>query len=658
MKEMNLKYFIFYSIFWSINQTKCQVAKCDYSYQNYWSTGYKTTNTSYYTCYLDTRQANYNEKLIQIDGKHEIGHSDDDVKWIGNNKLKTFSSIICQKFPNLKVVQITDAELDSIEEDSLFNCNNLDHLLMHKNKIRELPEYILIKNSKLTLLRLYSNQLTTVPENFLLYQKNLEDLDLNDNQIEFLPGNIFRSLQKLELLYLYKNKLRSINPEWFVNLQNLKWLRLDGNQISDIPSKCFAALRNLEKLWIYENRIKSLKSDNFDGLQNLNILNLNDNEIFDLPVDVFASLKSLDGLSLNNNKLTTIHSDSFKSVHNKFTSIYVGDNLINAIDEKLIDDISTLFHFNMTNNICSQLYLKTRNQLKSMLKECFNNYQPRHQHQSQISRPFHHQLIASTSNICGRSSTGQGNIIGGSTISRGSFPWITALVKPTGDFFCGGTLVSNRKVLTAAHCIQDKHTTTATTASEIIVQLGVYDLKRTIEIGRIPYAVETVNVHSSWNTLSEPYDYDIAVLVLDTEVTFNKFIQPICMPNLNIVSIKTGIVVGFGKSEDTTKVHENIPKMLETPIHSNEDCFFHEYRLVKLSSKRTFCGGTGTGIGVCRGDSGGGLIVNDGGAYYLRGIVSSSLIGGPHGCDVDTYSVYTDVTKYIDWINGISTSRF
>jgi len=148
------------------------------------------------------------------------------------------------------------------------------------------------------------------------------------------------------------------------------------------------------------------------------------------------------------------------------------------------------------------------------------------------------------------------------------------------------------------------------------------------------------------------------VLVLESEVIFNKYIQPICMPNSNSVVIKTGIVVGFGKSEDETKVHENIPKLLETPIHSNEDCFFDYPSLVTLSSRRTFCGGTGNGFGVCKGDSGSGLIVTDGTVYYLRGIVSSSIIGGRYGCDVNAYAVFTDVTKYIDWINGISTSRF
>jgi len=262
------------------------------------------------------------------------------------------------------------------------------------------------------------------------------------------------------------------------------------------------------------------------------------------------------------------------------------------------------------------------------------------------------------------------------------FSRIAALVNLDGKFFCGGTLISNRKVLTgkkwfkilnrpkinnelnpirtnsAAHCIQDKQARKATSAGEFLVQLGVYDLNKIAEVGRVTYAVETVNVHPDWNTQTEPYDYDIAVLVLDNEVICNKIIQPICIPNSNVAAIKTGIVVGFGRSEDETKVHENIPKMLQTPIHSNADCFFDYPSLLALSSRRTFCGGTGTGIGVCKGDSGSGLIVSDGSAYYIRGIVSSSLIGGRYGCDVDAYAVFTDMTMYIQWIDGISTSRF
>jgi len=425
MKNKILQFVHFCAILWLTDQVEGQTARCDYSYEYHWTTSYKTTNASYYTCNLDTRQANYDEKLTRIDGQHETGHTDANVKYIRNynyNKLKTLSLIFCQKFPNLEAIRISDAELESVDEDSLSNCKNLDHLWLSGNKIRELPEYLLIRNSKLTLFWVKNSQLTTLPENLFLNQKELEDLELHENQINFLPSNIFRPLAKLEVLYLWGNKLQSINPEWFVNLQNLKWLALDGNQISEIPSKCFASLRNLEQLWLYQNRIKTLNSDNFDGLQNLQVLSLYSNEISDLPVGVFTPLKSLQELYLRNNKLTTIHSDSF-GIHNKLTIVWLQDNRINAIDEKFIDNtaISTL---NMINNICSKLHMTSKNEIKPNLKKCFDNYQPRPQPQPQVTPyPFRNQFSTSNQNICGKSSTGEGNIVGGSFISRGSFPW-------------------------------------------------------------------------------------------------------------------------------------------------------------------------------------------------------------------------------------------
>lgn len=190
----------------------------------------------------------------------------------------------------------------------------------------------------------------------------------------------------------------------------------------------------------------------------------------------------------------------------------------------------------------------------------------------------------------------------------------------------------------------------------MIVLLGVYDLNNPYEIGRSVFLVQTINMHPDWNPQIKSFDADIAVMVLEYQVTFGYYIQPICLPSVNIVAIRNGFVVGYGKSEDTTKIHENIPKIIVTPIHENADCFLKNHFLATLSSRRTFCGGTGTGIGVCNGDSGSGFIVNDGNAFYLRAVVSSSLRGGQYGCDVYTYSVFTDVTKYIDWINGISTT--
>ncbi|KAL7014091.1 hypothetical protein ACKWTF_015737 [Chironomus riparius] len=637
--------FLFFGHLWLTTKVTAQTAECNYKNGYHWATGYKTRNDSYYKCELDTRKADYDEKLTVIDGQHETGHSDANVKFIENylnNRIKTFSSIFCKKFPNLEIIKINDAAIEAIDDDSLINCKNLDSLIIFSNIIREIPENLLIKNSKLTYIRIDSNQLTTLHKNIFQNQKELKEAWLNDNQLNFLPCNIFRSLVKLESLQLFNNELQSINPAWFSNLQSLKWLGLNGNQISVIPSKCFTSLKTLNNLWLYENKISVLNSDSFDGLQNLQLLNLHSTDISDLKVGVFNQLKNLQELYLQNNKLTTIHSDSF-GVHKHLFKVNLDDNKIIGIDPKFINNtsISTLL---MANNTCSQISTTTRSKIKQNIKKCLDNYQPRGRYQLQ----------------CGKPKSGRGNIIGGTKIESGDFPWTAALMTPKGKFFCGATLVSSRKVITAAHCIHQKKTFESLSASSLMVLLGAHDLDKYAEIGRVFYAVYSINIHPDWNALTQSYDADIAVLVLEKEVTFNEHIQSICLPspNSNIATITTGSVVGYGKSEDDTKEYENIPKILSTPIHSNSDCFKAFEDLALLSSGRTFCGGSGRGVGVCNGDSGSGLIVTDGSSYYLRGVVSSSLLNANRGCDVNIYAIFTDILKYIDWINGIKIDRF
>ena len=136
----------------------------------------------------------------------------------------------------------------------------------------------------------------------------------------------------------------------------------------------------------------------------------------------------------------------------------------------------------------------------------------------------------------------------------------------------------------------------------------------------------------------------------------NEIIQPICLGSLNtdFESINSGVVVGYGKDEDWTQGTQKIPRMVLTPIHSNDFCFLKNKNLLPLSSAQTFCGGTGNDTGVCKDDAGSGLFVTDGKYFYLRGIVSGII----SGCVTNTYSIFTDVSKYIQWINSESLTIF
>lgn len=115
------------------------------------------------------------------------------------------------------------------------------------------------------------------------------------------------------------------------------------------------------------------------------------------------------------------------------------------------------------------------------------------------------------------------------------------------------------------------------------------------------------------------------------------------------LSVKDGIVVGYGQSE-TTKTHEHIPRKIKYPIHDFATCKQSDSILAEMVSSRTICGGYRNGTGTCTGDSGSGLYVLYNNLYYLRGIVSSSAMGGHDMCDLEKYTVLTDASDFYSFI--------
>lgn len=151
--------------------------------------------------------------------------------------------------------------------------------------------------------------------------------------------------------------------------------------------------------------------------------------------------------------------------------------------------------------------------------------------------------------------------------------------------------------------------------------------------------------------MTEKYDADISLLEFEKgKISFTPKIQPICLWTSEDDPLnEDGIIAGWGRSEDSHKPHEDIPRKTKAIIESNANCFLKSIELVPLSSNRTFCAGLQNGTGVCHGDSGGGLFINVDGINYLRGIVSSGIIKDG-SCDVYKNAVYTDILKFTEWI--------
>lgn len=184
---------------------------------------------------------------------------------------------------------------------------------------------------------------------------------------------------------------------------------------------------------------------------------------------------------------------------------------------------------------------------------------------------------------------------------------------------------------------------------------GAHDLSDPYEAERIALSPIKIIVHDDWNPRTTNYDADIALLEFEkgkikyTEASV--YIQPICLwDSTTEMPLTENLVTGWGQSENVSRVHEIIPKMIKVTIQSNGDCFLAAKDLVDLSSQRTFCAGLQNGTGVCRGDSGGGLFVDVDGVHFLKGIVSSSLLTSSNDCDVSKNAVYTNVLEYKKWI--------
>jgi trypsin len=231
-------------------------------------------------------------------------------------------------------------------------------------------------------------------------------------------------------------------------------------------------------------------------------------------------------------------------------------------------------------------------------------------------------------------------IAGGTEVkNRSKFAYQAALLYK-GVPFCGGTIIDERHILTAGNCCKP-NLKLLVKPSEVAVAVGNLNLYDTSNVKQ----VQNVFIHESY----DPVTLANNIAVLRISGSFNKWtddIRPINLTTTNLVNNTTCIVSGWGTTLDTIDDMNSKLLYAEVPIVDWETCNKAYSAFTYPIGDKAICAGT-TGKDFCQGDNGGPLVCDN----SLAGIISFG-----YGCSYKNYpSVYTEVSKYLKWIEDQKT---
>ncbi|XP_067834256.1 serine protease 33-like isoform X1 [Heptranchias perlo] len=248
---------------------------------------------------------------------------------------------------------------------------------------------------------------------------------------------------------------------------------------------------------------------------------------------------------------------------------------------------------------------------------------------------------------CGRP-TISNRIVGGEDSRAGEWPWQVS-IHEINRHVCGGSLITNTWVLTAAHCVFDVK------ISNYIVYLGRFQQgsfnsnEKSARIKSIKYHEKYANTHDG---------YDIAVVQLDRSIEFNTYIMPICLPT-STFQFPCGAdcwVTGWGHTQESVSLPApGTLQEVEVALIGHRTCnqLYHDGKTIPSETPdiidSMLCAGVPAGMkDACQGDSGGPLVYFNNGTWVQVGIVSFG-----EGCGKSNRpGVYTEVASFQSWISA------
>uniref|UniRef100_A0A672IXT4 Suppressor of tumorigenicity 14 protein homolog n=1 Tax=Salarias fasciatus TaxID=181472 RepID=A0A672IXT4_SALFA len=242
---------------------------------------------------------------------------------------------------------------------------------------------------------------------------------------------------------------------------------------------------------------------------------------------------------------------------------------------------------------------------------------------------------------CGRSKFKTSRIVGGQDAVEGEFPWQVSL-QIGQRHVCGASIISPKWLVTAAHCVQDDGKTRYSQPGTWEAQLGLH-MQGQISTHVVRRSLKRIIPHPNYNDFT--FDNDIALMELQSPVTYSDYIQPICLPAAqhNFPTGSTVWITGWGATREGGFGAKVLQKAQVRIINQNVCDKLMDGQI----TSRMLCAGVLTGgVDACQGDSGGPLSSPSGTRMFLGGVVSWG-----DGCARrNKPGIYTTVTKFRGWI--------
>jgi len=229
-------------------------------------------------------------------------------------------------------------------------------------------------------------------------------------------------------------------------------------------------------------------------------------------------------------------------------------------------------------------------------------------------------------------------IINGANAEEGQFPYQVSLRRKVYEaHFCGASILSNRFILTAAHCCQNDNSD----PENVYALVGAYRQTN----GGVKVELDKITPHKEFSL--QQLVNDIALIRTAEEITFTNLIQPIALPTSPLEATARVVLTGWGKHKFPKKIIPDVLQFSELQTIDRNECstrFGSMPMLQNFIYDTIVCTVDKKNGGACHGDSGGPLV--DLNKKTVVGVVSWGI-----PCAQGYPDVFTRVHSYLDWIN-------